>query len=183
MLIPAGCTTAPSCPDVHAAVDTDMTLQYGKTEYTCHVRYVTKNNAVLTLLSPENLSGLTFHRSDSICTLSLGTLVCKGTQLLPQDTALAEAVFSVFDRLADPALSCTGTTSDGNYTFALSSAPALSLSTAFYPYRYTVPDTHPSRGCCAYRAVSRLILTGIIPAPSSRQQMKPRPIKDGAFVN
>ena len=129
MLIPAGCTTAPSCPDVHAAVDTDMTLQYGKTEYTCHVRYVTKNNAVLTLLSPENLSGLTFHRSDSICTLSLGTLVCKGTQLLPQDTALAEAVFSVFDRLADPALSCTGTTSDGNYTFALSSAPALSLIT------------------------------------------------------
>ena len=129
MLIPAGCTTAPSCPDVHAAVDTDMTLQYGGTEYTCHVRYVTKNNAVLTLLSPENLSGLTFHRSDSICTLSLGTLVCKGTQLLPQDTALAEAVFSVFDRLADPALSCTGTTSDGNYTFALSSAPALSLLT------------------------------------------------------
>lgn len=122
-----GCNGAasPEVPTVHAEVDTDMTLHDGSTDYACHVQYVSKDNATLTLSSPESLAGMTFHRSNGAYTLSLGSLLCKGGRLLPEQGALVQRTLAVFDALPDAEMSCLGQDTDGSYTFVLPSGDAI----------------------------------------------------------
>ena len=129
LLTLAGCSGTAAPPAIHAATDTDMTLHYGDTDYLCHICYVNKNNASLTLSSPDTLSGLTFHRTNGRYSLSLGSLLCKGGNLFPNSGVPAKDVLSAFDDLSDSSLTCTGQTEDGTYTFTLPSSDSFSLTT------------------------------------------------------
>ena len=102
-LLLTGCSSGSSVPTVRSATDSDAAVSFQGREYPCHINYVNKNTAVLTLKDPETLAGLTFQRSDGVYSLSLGTLVCKNVPLTNRNSAIAVQVLSAFDRISgDP---------------------------------------------------------------------------------
>lgn len=115
LAITPGCSESVSFPDVQAAADEDAAVQYRGNEYKCHIRYIDKDTASVTLLSPEEISGLTFTRSNDGCACSLGSLMCRGGSL--SSASLAGEVFRVYDTLAssepEPVKKCD----DGSYEF------------------------------------------------------------------
>ena len=110
-----GCAGDVSFPAVQAAADDDAVVSYRGMDYKCHIRYIDKDTASVTLLSPEDITGLTFTRSNDGCSCSLGSLMCRGGVM--NSDSLAGEVFRVYDTLAasepEPAEKCD----DGSYKF------------------------------------------------------------------
>lgn len=112
----SGCSTKPVCPTPHFAVDTDASVQCDHAEYQCHIQYVDQNTASLTFTAPESLAGFSVIRGSGNYSFSLGSLLCKGMCLLPENSP-AVRVFSAFDTLSKAELLCTGQNEDNTFTF------------------------------------------------------------------
>lgn len=99
ILMLTGCSANDSFPEIQAAADSDADIRYNGTEYRCHIRYIDNATSSVTLLSPEEISGLTFTRSSGEYTCSLGKLLCKGEDL--PDNSLPKEIFRVYDSIAN----------------------------------------------------------------------------------
>ena len=111
VLLSAGCSDGGGCPTVHAETDADVQVCYNDTEYLCHIRYISNDTAALTLLTPSDISGLTFTRSNGECALGLGSLMCRGGGL--SGATLADEVFRVYDAITTSEPEFLGRDADG----------------------------------------------------------------------
>lgn len=113
-----GCTASESVPEIQAAADCDAAVVYRDTEYRCHIHYVNRNTAAVTVLSPPDISGLTFTRSGGEYSCSLGSLLCRNNAV--NKGSLADEVFGVFDLLAGAQPESVKKTGDDRYEFRYS---------------------------------------------------------------
>ena len=111
----AGCSESGSVPEIQAAADCDASVVYRDAEYLCHIRYVDRNTASVTLLSPEGVSGLTFTRGGGEYSCSLGALLCRNTAA--EEGSLYDEVFGVFDILAETAPDSVRRAADDRFEF------------------------------------------------------------------
>ena len=117
-----GCQERISVPSVHSTLDAPALISVGDTSYQCQIRYINKETASLTFTSPDSLSGLTVSTAQGSCSYSLGSLLCKKTLPVPENSA-AKKVFDAFRLLSDDALTCQEQSSDGSYVFYLPDDP------------------------------------------------------------
>lgn len=113
--IMSGCSGEVSFPEVQAAADEDAAVNYRGKEYKCHIRYINKDTASVTLLSPEEILGLTFTRSNDGCVCALGSLQCRGGTI--SSASLAGEVFRAYDTIAESEPVPVKKLDDGSYEF------------------------------------------------------------------
>ena len=94
-----GCAAGESFPEIKTAAETDLSLKYCGTEYSCHIDYLNKDTAVITFSSPQALSGMSFRRAGGDGMISLGSLLCKGTGIKALCNSAAFKVFDTYDSL------------------------------------------------------------------------------------
>lgn len=99
--VPAGCTAAESFPEIKTTADTDLSVEYGGTEYTCHMSYISRDTAALSVTAPQSLKGISFRRTDNDDMISLGSLLCKGMGNTALKASVPYKVFDIYDRITE----------------------------------------------------------------------------------
>lgn len=71
------CSENVKIPEVKSAVENNAAVTLGNTDYQCRISYVSDNVSSVSFLSPENIKGMTFTKSENNRAVSLGSLICK----------------------------------------------------------------------------------------------------------
>lgn len=88
------CSENIKIPEVKSAVENNAAVTISNTDYHCRISYVNDHVSSVSFLSPENIKGLTFTKSENGRTASLGSLICKS-----QNSAFSQN--SVFGRITN----------------------------------------------------------------------------------
>lgn len=99
ILLCASCSENVRIPEVMTAVDGNASVTYNGTDYQCRITYVSSSTASVELLSPDNLKGLTFRRTENGQSFDLGSLVCKSSCFRFGDNCIGTKILQVFDSI------------------------------------------------------------------------------------
>lgn len=121
------CSSTPEIPHPKLSADGSCTVKYGSSEYSCNIRFLSKDVETITIKKPDSLSGLTFRKNgENGLSLSYSTLICRSdSMLLPENSFASSAAAAIHD-LRKNSVSAESAESTDGYTFT---RPAYTLRT------------------------------------------------------
>lgn len=89
------CSQSVKIPSVITNINSDALVEYGGTEYECHITRLTDGVVSICLNSPENLSGLTFRLADGKYSVSYDELLCRTDSVFLPETAFPTMIINI----------------------------------------------------------------------------------------
>ena len=122
------CSENIKIPEINSAVENNAVVTVGNQDYQCHISYVSDSTASVSFSSPENIKGLTFTKSDSDRTVSLGTLICKSRNFAFSENCIFGKITNVLSKIKPDNVKFVSKKND-LYMFSLKDDPVCKFLT------------------------------------------------------
>lgn len=95
----SGCQAPVKAPELKLTGDIGCVISSGGEQYECTASYVSDSVYSLEFSAPKELEGLKYSFSGGVCTVSMGTLMCRSDGIFLPDTACPMEVMRVIKHL------------------------------------------------------------------------------------
>ena len=98
LLTCASCSSG-RMPSLQIKAQQDCTIIYGDKRYQCTLSFPGNDIKVITINSPESLSGMTFRSSGGRSTVSYGGLICRTDKSILPENSFPSRIYVIMDDL------------------------------------------------------------------------------------
>ena len=128
MLFCTSCSENVRIPSVNTAVEENVSVNIGDTEYRCHISYVSDTTAAVTFSAPESLKDMTFRKTADGFSVSLGTLICKSGDFSFSESCVFRQITDELAKIKQDNIKFMSKQGD-KYMFSLKSDPTCKFLT------------------------------------------------------
>lgn len=121
ILIFCSCSESTKIPDIVTNINSNAVVQYGSTEYDCHITRLTDGVISVSINSPENLSGLTFRRADGKYSVSYDELLCRTDSVFLPETSFPTLIIDILSAVGDKEKTVYCSSENNLVTFSVNS--------------------------------------------------------------